>query len=559
VVKRKNYSTGKDAEQMEKALKFAEENKDTSLNKIAKDFGVSRKALTNRKTGEVEVIAQVGPKGKLSKEEEKILAKHLIEMAAIGFGYNAFQVTELVRTYMNKKDIKISNSWVFGFLNRHPEISKRRAQSLEKQRLGVMNEKTIQDYFDLLGVAFKKCKDLSNGHNLSPGRVFAADEVGFSNENTQGYILTRKGTKHAFTIATNINNHVTIMAVAAANGWVGSEFFLLAGIRQRPAFNAEMKKYFPEAQVEMTPKGYMTEESFIEWVKFFLKHISQVRGDPSLWCLLVVDGHCSHTYSLDALKLLNESRVMLICLPSHATHILQVHDVAIFHPLKEQFKSSMSKWKTKNGLNFQLHNFPEVLSAAWENANSCLTIKNGFRTTGLWPLNINWLKENKSKIPKVISPNDQFKMICLNHNRNSQNGSEELLNKCSYLDLAIPKSINKPKQENKLDQDLDLAYHQAEIHVKKFKTSQKNISSSQKNQNQIGEPYDKAKILNEPERLDKLKLKLENQKKNAKTKIPTKEDKKLLKCKTSPVDFEGSEEWFPSSQSSSNARNKKKM
>ena len=35
---RKNYSSGKDAEQMEKALKYLPENPDASLNKAAKEF-----------------------------------------------------------------------------------------------------------------------------------------------------------------------------------------------------------------------------------------------------------------------------------------------------------------------------------------------------------------------------------------------------------------------------------------------------------------------------------------------------------------------------------------
>lgn len=193
------------------------------------------------------------------------------------------------------------------------------------------------------------------------------------------------------------------MVCVAANGWICPEYFLLPGVRQKPLFNTPLKKYFPDAVVKMTKKGYMTEESFVSWSEFFLKNLSKIRGNSSLWCLMVVDGHKSHTYSIPALKLLNENRVMLISLPSHATHLLQVHDVSIFHPLKEGFKMNMAKWKTKNGLNFQLANFPEVLSTAWENANSCMNIKNGFRGTGLWPLNMNWIRDNKSKFPTDLS------------------------------------------------------------------------------------------------------------------------------------------------------------
>jgi len=212
-------------------------------------------------------------------------------MTGLGFGFNAFQVTELIRPYLFKTNITISDSWVFGFLERHPEISKRRAQSLEKERLGALNENTIHNYFLLLQKGFKICKDLSNGKDLTPGRVFAADEVGFSNDNTHKYILAKKGEKHPFVVNPKMSQHVSIMAFAAANGWIGAEYFLLPEVRQRPAFNAEMKKYFPEAEVDMTPKGYMTEGSFVNWVKFFLKSINEIRGDNLLWCLLIGTGN----------------------------------------------------------------------------------------------------------------------------------------------------------------------------------------------------------------------------------------------------------------------------
>ena len=49
--------------------------------------------------GEVQLNAQVVPIEKLAKEEEALLSKHLIEMAGLGFGFNAFHVTELVKFF----------------------------------------------------------------------------------------------------------------------------------------------------------------------------------------------------------------------------------------------------------------------------------------------------------------------------------------------------------------------------------------------------------------------------------------------------------------------------
>jgi len=54
-------------------------------------------------------------------------------------------------------------------------------------------------------------------------------------------------------------------------------------------------------------------------------------------------------------------------------------------------------WAKKNGLKYKLESFPEILSACWASANSATNIRNGFKTTGLWPLNSNWISENKKK------------------------------------------------------------------------------------------------------------------------------------------------------------------
>jgi len=111
----------------------------------------------------------------------------------------------------------------------------------------------------------------------------------------------------------------------------------------------------------------------------------------------------------------------------------------------------MVQWKRENGLNFQLHNFPQVLSSAWEKANSSLNIKNGFKATGIWPLNPDWLQENKSKIDfnqSLVSPTEKFEKICMNILLKSPTGQEGLINNCKYLDLALPLKKSYVQQES---------------------------------------------------------------------------------------------------------------
>ena len=203
------------------------------------------------------------------------------------------------------------------------------------------------------------------------------------------------------------------MAFATANGWTGPEFFIVPGVRQKKNFNSQVKTHFPQGTIALTSKGYMTNECFLEWAQFYIEYVKSIRGDPNNWALLVLDGHSSHAYSLGALKILNSNNILVVGLPSHATDILQVHDVAVFCPLKSGFRKACSDWVKEYRVNFRLDDFPRVLAACWASANSSANIRSGFMTIGLWPLNLRWLEENENKLKnKTLSLSAKFERIC---------------------------------------------------------------------------------------------------------------------------------------------------
>jgi len=340
------------------------------------------------------------------------------------------------------------------------------------------------------------------------------------------------------------------MAFASASGWCGPEFFLLPGVRQKTAFNLEMKKFFPDAEVDMTEKGYMTEKSFLNWANFFLKSIENIRGNPKAWCLLVIDGHDTHTFSTEALRILNDNCVLLVSLPSHTTNILQVHDVSIFHPLKEKFRQSLSNWKRKN----------EKFYPAWETANSSLNIKNGLRSTGLWPLNPNWAKDNINLIKsKAESLEAKFTKICHRHLLLSPNGTKGLLDSCRHLDLAVTQNFSQEIESTSVETVLSQIYQKAESHVTSLKQAPK------KEAQKYGERCREAKILNQPERIKRIedlkKKPVEEEAKVTKLRdVPKKT--KIKKSQTNPVvesNDDNVEEWEWNSQISTTKPQIKKM
>ena len=222
---RRNYSCGPDADNMKKALDYIVENPESSRIEVAKKFNIDRKALSERLDGDRNVEARVGPRGYLSALEEHKLAQHLVDMASLGFGYDVYQAKVLVQAILNKDDTEITSSWFDGFMKRHPELSRRKAQAFSKNRMAASAIESVEEYFKLLEMAFNKCKAFSNGSELTSNRVYAADEIGFDSHINQGSIITKRGEKHPFIINANNSTHITLMAFASANGWAGTDFF----------------------------------------------------------------------------------------------------------------------------------------------------------------------------------------------------------------------------------------------------------------------------------------------------------------------------------------------
>ncbi|CAH0728792.1 unnamed protein product, partial [Brenthis ino] len=101
-----------------------------------------------------------------------------------------------------------------------------------------------------------------------------------------------------------------------------------------------------------------------------------------------------------------------IALPPNTTHIMQLADVSVFRPLKQEWKKTLRNWQAK----------PENLNKTVTKTNFCKVfketldtdmtqdIKNGFRKCGLFPFNPKKLKIiNRNNIKPNIPKRKQTK------------------------------------------------------------------------------------------------------------------------------------------------------
>ena len=94
-------------------------------------------------------------------------------------------------------------------------------------------------------------------------------------------------------------------------------------------------------RVASSPTGWTDAELGYLWLSKHFEPITMkklVRKDN--YRLLILDGHTSHC-SLQFLAAAEKTRIIILCLPSHTTHVLQPCDVGVFSPLATFYKKEV--------------------------------------------------------------------------------------------------------------------------------------------------------------------------------------------------------------------------
>jgi DDE superfamily endonuclease len=143
--------------------------------------------------------------------------------------------------------------------------------------------------------------------------------------------------------------------------------------------------------ISKTAKGYQTQESFFDFVSTHLvkeldeNGIKHTAEHPFIYFL---DGHVSHN-SFKLFQWCKENHIIIVLFFPNATHILQMCDVAIFGAFKGIYSKEIQKWKLQSGnRDVTLIDVVKILKTVQDQVMTSDAIKNGFRATGIYPLNI---------------------------------------------------------------------------------------------------------------------------------------------------------------------------
>lgn len=320
-----------------------------------------------------------------SEEVEQELAQHILKLEERLFGLTirdvrrlAYQLAEKngIPNNFNKEKGMAGKWWYYQFMKRHPTLSLRQPEKVSIARANGFNKKNVGEFFDIL----EKTVD---EHGFNAMQIYNVDESGFSTVQKKNQkIVGRKG-KHQVGGLSSGERGVNTTIVCCTNA-AGSCVPPMIIYKRRRLPNELTVGAPAGAIITLSDTGYINSELFVKWLKHF---IAIVQPTIEKKVLLLLDGHTTHSKNYDALVLARQNGIVMLQLPGHTTHRLQPLDVSFFKPMETYFTQAVEKWLRSNPGNAvsQYHMTP-LLNEAYSRAASIATIVNGYRATGIWPV-----------------------------------------------------------------------------------------------------------------------------------------------------------------------------
>ena len=176
---------------------------------------------------------------------------------------------------------------------------------------------------------------------------------------------------------------ITVNVCGSADGTRLPPFILFKG---KHLYNTWTEGGPAGACYGVSPSGWMEEANFFQWfdkqIYPAVKHLTETGP-----VVMFFDGHYSHL-SIALIKRASEIGILLFCLPPNTTHVLQPLDVGVFGPVKSTWRRVLKLYKIRTrASNVTKEIFPSLIKQLWEKPISPDHLKNGFKSTGLFPFN----------------------------------------------------------------------------------------------------------------------------------------------------------------------------
>ncbi|XP_030754783.1 uncharacterized protein LOC115881449 [Sitophilus oryzae] len=379
---------------MKKAIQGVKSGK-LSCKAAARSYDIPRSTLQRyikKSVANPDIAAKIVKPGSFkpvfSQEQESELAEYLKGMEGRLFGLSSKEFRSLAYELAEKNGLRhnfdhetrmAGEDWLKYFLKRNPTVSLRKPEATSAARAQGFNRVSVNNFFDLLEQCIDKYK-------IKENKIFNVDETGITTvAKSLGKILASKGRKQVGSLSSAERGQLlTVEVCMGADGSFMPPMFIFPRERMKIEL---MNGTPPNSWGECNKKGWMTKELFLTWFKKFVQWSRAKKDDP---VLLLLDGHVTHVKSIELIDYARDNGVVLLCFPPHCTHRLQPLDVSFMKPLSTYYSEEVKKWlRTHPGRTVTHYQVGELFGNAYLRAATMSVAINGFRKTGIWPVDRN--------------------------------------------------------------------------------------------------------------------------------------------------------------------------
>jgi hypothetical protein len=163
--------------------------------------------------------------------------------------------------------------------------------------------------------------------------------------------------------------------------------------------------------IDVTPNGYITDETFYDWLVEKFDVCSKMR-QVGEYRLLLLDGHTTHI-TIEVVEFCREEKILPFLTPPHLTHLVQPLDVGVFGPWKKYYTDAIDASFQSGCWKFDKMELLSVLDGFRKKTFKGSSIRSAWEKAGLFPFHpervIELLKERVAPqtppLPKEVLDN----------------------------------------------------------------------------------------------------------------------------------------------------------
>jgi hypothetical protein len=359
------------------ALQALQNDPKLTIRRAASIYTVNYRTLARRQHGILSTRDTLTKSRKLSDQEEQTIVQFLLNLDSRGFPSRLSYVEEIANSLLANRDAPpVGKNWAYNFVKRQPELKTYRFRRYNYQRAKCEDPTIIRGWFRLVENTIAK-------YGIRSDDIWNFDETGFMMGMIEpGTVVTsshRQGRPKQ--VQPGNRKWITVIEAINAEGQSIPPFIIGAG-------KDHLANWYEECDlpgdwvIALSENGWTNNNLGLEWLKHFDRATS--KRTNSRYRLLILDGHESH-HSVEFEGYCKENKIITLCMPAHASHLLQPLDVGCFGPLKKAYGREIEYLIRCFITHITKTEFFPAFHAAHQAAITESNIKGGFRGAGLAP------------------------------------------------------------------------------------------------------------------------------------------------------------------------------